>query len=50
MNEREYEKRKQARDRLERDLIKHGTNSDTAKKIADRTANETDNKRRQEGR
>lgn len=46
----QYERNKRARDNLERRLIDHGTKPDVAKKIADKTANETDNKRRQEGK
>lgn len=49
-SDRDYEKRKRARDNLERDLIKHGTDSETARKIANKTANETENKRRSEGK
>jgi hypothetical protein len=45
----QYERNKRARDNLERDLIKYGTKPDKAKEIADRTARETDNKRKQEG-
>lgn len=44
MNEKEYQKRKDAHDRLERDLVKHGTRPEDAKKIATRTAHETDKK------
>jgi hypothetical protein len=50
MGEDQYRRHKNARDKLERSLIDHGTKPDVAKKIADRTAHETDNKRRQEGK
>ena len=50
MNDRQYERHKRARDNLERDLVKHGTRPEKAKEIADKTARETDNKRRSEGK
>lgn len=49
MNDRQYERHKNARDNLERDLIKHGTRPEKAKEVADKTARETDNKRKSEG-
>lgn len=49
-SEDQYRRNKNARDKLERSLIDHGTKPDVAKKIADKTANETDNQRRQEGK
>lgn len=48
-SEKQYDRNKRARDNLERDLVKHGTRPEKAKEIADRTARETDNKRKQEG-
>ncbi len=49
-NGEQYDRNKRARDNLERDLVKHGTKPEVAKKIADKTARETDNKRRSEGK
>ena len=49
-SEREYDKRKKARDFVERKLIENGANPEKAKEIADRTARETDQKRRQQGK
>lgn len=42
----EYDRKKRARDKLEKALIDHGTKPDTAKRIADKTANETENRRK----
>lgn len=47
--EKQYQRNKEAHDRLQNDLVKHGgMKPDQAKKIADKTAHETDNKRKQE--
>lgn len=50
MSDRKYERHKKARDNLEKTLIDCGTKPDKAREIADRTARETDNKRRSEGK
>lgn len=46
----QYRRNKQARDNLEKRLIDAGTKPDKAKEVADRTARETDNRRKQEGK
>lgn len=46
----QYERNKRARDNLEQRLIKAGTKPQKAKEVADQTARETDNRRKQEGK
>lgn len=48
-SDRDYEARKKARDKMERDLRDAGVSSDKAREKANQIARETDNKRRSEG-
>lgn len=49
-SEDQYRREKNARDKLERSLIDHGVRPDKARDTANKIANETTNRRREEGK